>query len=327
MLYRKVLPFQPIEEVRKSPEKQAYTVYGKIISPVDGWGGKGFYIQDNSGSGLYIYPNKKDLGFKMGDVVELTGTLTQYKGELQLKDITASKKISGDVAAPVVETTIPELENTKQATLVKLSNVTVGKIKSEQYETSSFKVTDASGNHVAVRLDNRTGIKTSDLMTKVNEGDFINLTAIHSMFEGKRQLKPFSLEQFEIVKQAVRKEEVTPENQVVKIGQIQGEGHVSPLVNQSVTVKEVVVTYLDDKIHFYVQDLKADNNLVTSDGIRIFAKNFNVKVGDVLTITGTVEEFFGKGYEERKQTDLTITQIKANKITKTGQAAVPAHLC
>lgn len=316
---------QPISQVRTSPEGKPYTVTGKIISVVNGWGGNGFYIQDSNGTGLYIYPGK-DLGYASGDIIQLTGTLTNFKGELQLKSITAHKKLEGQLPTPVKETTIPELEKANPSTLVKLSNVTVGEIASDKYETSSFKITDKDGQSVAVRLDNRTGIKTSDLAAKIGSGDVINLTAILSTVDGNLQLKPFTLDQFEVVKQAVRKEDTTPVGKLVKIGDIQGTSHTSPLLKKAVTVEQVVVTYLDDSTHFYVQDLKGDGKVATSDGIRVFAKNAKVQVGDVLTISGEVEEFFGRGYEERKQTDLTITQIVAKTVTKTGTAQVPAPL-
>lgn len=316
---------QPISQVRTSPEGKPYTVTGKIISVVNGWGGNGFYIQDSNGTGLYIYPGK-DLGYASGDIIQLTGTLTNFKGELQLKSITAHKKLEGQLPTPVKETTIPELEKANPSTLVKLSNVTVGEIASDKYETSSFKVTDKDGQSVAVRLDNRTGIKTSDLAAKIGSGDVINLTAILSTVDGNLQLKPFTLDQFEVVKQAVRKEDTTPVGKLVKIGDIQGTSHTSPLLKKAVTVEQVVVTYLDDSTHFYVQDLKGDGKVATSDGIRVFAKNAKVQVGDVLAISGEVEEFFGRGYEERKQTDLTITQIVAKTVTKTGTAQVPAPL-
>ena len=316
---------QPISQVRTSPEGKPYTVTGKIIRVVNGWGGNGFYIQDSNGTGLYIYPGK-DLGYASGDIIQLTGTLTNFKGELQLKSITAHKKLEGQLPTPVKETTIPELEKATPSTLVKLSNVTVGEIAADKYETSSFKVTDKDGQSVAVRLDNRTGIKTSDLVAKIGSGDVINLTAILSTVDGNLQLKPFTLDQFEVVKQAVRKEDTTPVGKLVKIGDIQGTSHTSPLLKKAVTVEQVVVTYLDDSTHFYVQDLKGDGKVATSDGIRVFAKNAKVQVGDVLAISGEVEEFFGRGYEERKQTDLTITQIVAKTVTKTGTAQVPAPL-
>lgn len=117
------------------------------------------------------------------------------------------------------------------------------------------------------------------------------MTAILSTFDGKLQLKPFTLEQFEVVKQAVRKEDTTLVGKVVKIGDIQGTHHTSPLLKKAVTVEQVVVTYLEDSTHFYVQDLNGDGNVATSDGIRVFAKSAKVAVGDVLTISGEVEEF------------------------------------
>lgn len=40
---------KPISEVRASQQGQPYTVTGKIISAVNGWGGNGFYIQDSQG--------------------------------------------------------------------------------------------------------------------------------------------------------------------------------------------------------------------------------------------------------------------------------------
>lgn len=81
---------------------------------------------------------------------------------------------------------------------------------------------------------------------------------------------------------------------MVKIGQIQGASHTSPLLNQAVTVKEVVVTYLDDATHFYVQDINGDNDKATSDGIRVFAQNAQVQAGDVLTISEPLKSSLAK---------------------------------
>ncbi|MGX9844036.1 endonuclease/exonuclease/phosphatase family protein [Streptococcus iniae] len=320
---------KPIAEVKTSPQNQTYTVTGKIISAVDGWGGNGFYMQDSNGSGIYVYPGQA-LGYVSGDIIQITGQLTTYNGELQLKSISSHHKIQGQLPTAVAEKSIPQLNDESLSTLVKISEVTVGKITSDKYETSTFDAKDQFGNTIAVRVDNRTGIKTSDLLLKINEGDVINLTAIHSVFNSKFQLKPFNLDHFEIVKKAVRKEEASPAavSQVLKIGQIQGTSHQSPYEKKNVTVKQVVVTYIDDSTHFYVQDIQGDGNIATSDGIRIFTQNLKpqVKVGDVLTISGLVEEYFGRGYQDLKKTDLTMTQIKAKSILKTGETSVPAPL-
>lgn len=321
----KVTTEQSIAQVRKGPEERTYTVTGKIMSVINGWGGYGFYIQDSEGIGLYVYP-QKDLGYSKGDIVQLTGTLTRFKGDLQLQQVTAHKKLELSFPTFVKEAVISELETTTPSTLVKLSHVTVGELSTDQYNNTSFLVRDDSGKSIVVHIDHRTGVKGADVVTKISQGDLINLTAILSIVDGQLQLRPFSLEQLEVVKKVTSSNSDASSRNIVKIGEIQGASHTSPLLKKAVTVEQVVVTYLDDSTHFYVQDLNGDGDLATSDGIRVFAKNAKVQVGDVLTISGEVEEFFGRGYEERKQTDLTITQIVAKAVTKTGTAQVPSPL-
>ncbi len=321
----KVTTEQSIAQVRKGPEERTYTVTGKIMSAINGWGGYGFYIQDSEGIGLYVYP-QKDLGYSKGDIVQLTGTLTRFKGDLQLQQVTAHKKLELSFPTSVKEAVISELETTTPSTLVKLSHVTVGELSTDQYNNTSFLVRDDSGKSIVVHIDHRTGVKGADVVTKISQGDLINLTAILSIVDGQLQLRPFSLEQLEVVKKVTSSNSDASSRNIVKIGEIQGASHTSPLLKKAVTVEQVVVTYLDDSTHFYVQDLNGDGDLATSDGIRVFAKNAKVQVGDVLTISGEVEEFFGRGYEERRQTDLTITQIVAKAVTKTGTAQVPSPL-
>ncbi|HHJ9532336.1 LPXTG-motif cell wall anchor domain-containing protein [Streptococcus pyogenes] len=321
----KVTTEQSIAQVRKGLEERTYTVTGKITSVINGWGGYCFYIQDSEGIGLYVYP-QKDLGYSKGDIVQLTGTLTRFKGDLQLQQVTAHKKLELSFPTSVKEAVISELETTTPSTLVKLSHVTVGELSTDQYNNTSFLVRDDSGKSIVVHIDHRTGVKGADVVTKISQGDLINLTAILSIVDGQLQLRPFSLEQLEVVKKVTSSNSDASSRNIVKIGEIQGASHTSPLLKKAVTVEQVVVTYLDDSTHFYVQDLNGDGDLATSDGIRVFAKNAKVQVGDVLTISGEVEEFFGRGYEERKQTDLTITQIVAKAVTKTGTAQVPSPL-
>lgn len=314
----------PIAQVRAGQKGTEYTVTGKIISAVNGWGGNGFYIQGTDGAGLYVYPGSA-LGYKMGDTVQLTGILGDYNGELQLTKVSQHQPQTLAIDTPTVETTIPQLTSNQQSTLASLKNVTVGDIQSDNFQTSTFTVTDAEGKTVEVRLDNRTGIKTVDLLGVINKGDKINLTAILSTFNGNIQLKPFALDQFEVVEKAV----IDPSQATsVTVADIQGASHQSPLVNKVVTVKDVVVTYVAGANSFYVQDVKPDGNPLTSDGINIYAGNLNptVKVGDVISIVGVVEEYVGRGYNERYETDLTITQIRASQITTEGTADVPAPI-
>ncbi|MBF0779772.1 MULTISPECIES: DUF6359 domain-containing protein [unclassified Granulicatella] len=309
----------PISTLRTSEQQQSYTVKGKIISVVNGWGGQGFYLVDDSSQGIYIYP-KQALGYTLGDVIQLTGTLSSYKGELQLTTITEHALLKNTSIETVTKTVlIPELSADKQSTMVRLEHVSVGEISSDSYGTATFMLIDEQGREVQVRVDNRTGVNATQLLSKIDKGDIINLTGILSTYDNQNQIKPFDLSHIEIVKKA-DKETVTSS---LKIGNIQGEGHVSPYNQREVTVKEVVVISVESSSRFYVQDVQPDDNDKTSDGISVFKANHNVSVGDVLSIQGIVNEYLGNGYTEKKQTDLTITEIRANQLTKTGQTTVP----
>ncbi|MGK7943146.1 MAG: ExeM/NucH family extracellular endonuclease, partial [Microcystaceae cyanobacterium] len=89
------------------------------------------------------------------------------------------------------------------------------------------------------------------------------------------------------------------------IHEIQGNGASSPLVGQTVIIEAVVVGDYQDGVGtngdlngFFVQeeDADADADPLTSEGIFIFDGNsptIDVNIGDVVQITGTVDEFSG----------------------------------
>lgn len=93
------------------------------------------------------------------------------------------------------------------------------------------------------------------------------------------------------------------------IFEIQGAGHISPLVGELV-ITTGIVTAVDDN-GFYLQDPTGDGNANTSDGIFVFTGSVpTVAVGDAAEVTGDVEEF---GFSDR----LTVTQIDASNVTVT----------
>jgi predicted extracellular nuclease len=93
---------------------------------------------------------------------------------------------------------------------------------------------------------------------------------------------------------------------VTLISTIQGDGDASALVGQVVTVRAVVVGDFqngdaDESRNlggFWLQeeDADADGNAATSEGIFVFDAAFgvDVNVGDIVTVTGTVDEVFGE---------------------------------
>ncbi|NJM24064.1 MAG: hypothetical protein HC907_38615 [Richelia sp. SM1_7_0] len=97
----------------------------------------------------------------------------------------------------------------------------------------------------------------------------------------------------------------------VKIYDIQGAAHTSPLVGQSVTTTGIVTAI--DTNGFYLQDSTGDGNNATSDAIFVFTNSApTVAVGDAVEVTGTVSEFTPGGASTR---NLSTTQIISPSIT------------
>ncbi|MEO0616154.1 MAG: ExeM/NucH family extracellular endonuclease [Pseudomonadota bacterium] len=109
----------------------------------------------------------------------------------------------------------------------------------------------------------------------------------------------------------------------VTVAQVQGDGPATPLAGQTVRVEGVVTGDFQDGDAdntrnlrgFYLQDLVADGNAATSDGVFVFDGSnpgLDVAVGDRVAVTGNAVEFFGE------------TQIAASGVELLGTASLPA---
>ncbi|WP_414624908.1 choice-of-anchor I domain-containing protein [Calothrix sp. CCY 0018] len=97
----------------------------------------------------------------------------------------------------------------------------------------------------------------------------------------------------------------------VKIYEIQGAAHKSPLVGESVTTTGIVTAV--DSNGFYLQDATGDNNNATSDAIFVFTSSApSVIIGDDVEVSGTVSEFFPGGADTG---NLSTTQISSSNVT------------
>ncbi|WP_233713598.1 5'-nucleotidase C-terminal domain-containing protein [Lederbergia citri] len=149
--------------------------------------------------------------------------------------------------------------------------------------------------------------------------------------ESKVYVEPITIDKEISIKAIAVKEGLTPSKvntfvyttynveEGIKIHHIQGESHESPMVGQFVENVEGIVTYIyklggNNYFHMQTPDDKKDNNPKTSEGIVVFTGNkaANVKVGNLVSVTGTVDEYQIDGYNDTKRdTDLTVTQINA----------------
>ncbi|MFP3919118.1 DUF6359 domain-containing protein [Lysinibacillus telephonicus] len=104
----------------------------------------------------------------------------------------------------------------------------------------------------------------------------------------------------------------------LQIHHIQSESHNSPFDGKIVENIEGIVTYtykIGNGNYFHIQtpDHLIDNNPKTSEGIVVYTGNQAlVEIGDLVSVTGTVDEYHIDGYNDTKQdTDLSVTQINA----------------
>ncbi|MCM3315314.1 endonuclease [Rummeliibacillus stabekisii] len=105
----------------------------------------------------------------------------------------------------------------------------------------------------------------------------------------------------------------------IQIHDIQGESHDSQMKGKTVSGIEGIVTYIykigsGNYFHMQTPDSKKDNNSKTSEGIIVYTGNTaaSVKVGDLVSVNGKVDEFQIDGYaDSKKETDLSVTQLNA----------------
>lgn len=102
--------------------------------------------------------------------------------------------------------------------------------------------------------------------------------------------------------------------QGVRISDIQGKSHVSPLKGTQVSGVQGVVTAIDKTFGFYMQDVNPDNDEATSDAIYVEAENHKLSVGTLVEVSGTVEEKIG--FTDNQNTDNKV-QLKNTQITAT----------
>ncbi|AXI01422.1 endonuclease/exonuclease/phosphatase [Sporosarcina sp. PTS2304] len=102
----------------------------------------------------------------------------------------------------------------------------------------------------------------------------------------------------------------------LRIHDIQGSGHVSPLEGQVVEEVKGIVTYkfvLQGTTYYHIQtpDNERDGNLDTSEAIVLYSGRdaWNLSVGNLVKVKGKVSEYAIDGYADRQTTDLKTTQI------------------
>jgi len=174
-------------------------IQGTVTTTPGSWGGKAFYVQDET-AGVYVFSSSAEAGsLAVGDIVKITGKTSLYSGEVQFNS-PAIERISTGIAPAPQTVTLP-IDDSLQGELITLENVKIKDLApSGTYGTFEFKAVDAANNELLIRHDNRTGYQFSQFEADgFNNNDVISVTGIASIFNGTYQLKTLSAESFQLV--------------------------------------------------------------------------------------------------------------------------------
>ena len=164
-------------------------IIGEVISNSANEAVGNFRLQDESGSGIYLYTVQGSPVYSLGDVLEIdaagVGILTLFNGDLELKSVPiANVNVMTGVSLNVVPriATISEVKDSVDkwaSTLVTINDVTITKGSSNS-TGQNYNIVDATGSIVTF-VRNASGIV-------LPEGGATSITGYVSIFQSEAQL-------------------------------------------------------------------------------------------------------------------------------------------
>jgi predicted extracellular nuclease len=258
-------------------EGQEVTTQGIVTAFFYDGGNRYTFIQDGTGpwSGLVLY---KPNGFvNVGDLLEVTGTVSEYYGLTEIAEGVATVLSSDNpLPAPEVLSSGDVSQEQWESVLVRVENVTV---TDDDLGYGEWLVDDGSGG---VRVDDM-----GDYGYGPTNGDLLDFVQ-GPLFYGYGDFKIEPREDTDI-------SVYVPPPPVVTIMEIQGSEQFSPFDGQLVETSGVVTLFTADGANFWLQDPAGDGDPGTSDGIFVAGGGFPdegppPEVGDMIRIVAKVEE-------------------------------------
>ncbi|WP_413306990.1 endonuclease [Bacillus sp. 1P10SD] len=137
--------------------------------------GRAIYFQDAT-AGIVAYTPTDSTTIKQGDKITVSGKLTEYSTLLEIEANHENIVVSGNEAVPPAELVkAADLQESKEAKLVKLQNVTIG-----AFSGGNYTATDADGTSFQIRPGNAAWLKTGTTYEEI--------TGVLSAFNGVYQL-------------------------------------------------------------------------------------------------------------------------------------------
>ena len=160
--------------------------------------GAAFYIQDDSGAGLYLYPgySMPSTSFiKVGDVISIQGKLTSYSEEMQLIELQIMDSVTFEMlyvlhsrSNPVIALDIVASQmEAYRGVFVRMNNLTISSI-GDPNANGAYTVyaRDPSNNEVKIRID--ASVKSLIPSTTFTVGQTYAVSGISSRYFDDNQL-------------------------------------------------------------------------------------------------------------------------------------------
>ncbi|UZO79554.1 endonuclease/exonuclease/phosphatase family protein [Aquimarina sp. ERC-38] len=170
-----------ISEVRNLPLGTQVKING-TLTVADEFGGPA-YIQDNTG-GIAIFDNQVhgEGVFSIGNSLEITATLSEFRGMMQLSAVTEVKEIDTDFSIDPLSVILDQI-STIEGQLVQVDNVSFvvpGRLNSGNHE-----ITDGSTS-LNIRIDN----SVESLIGRVKPNNPTTIIGVVGSFNGAFQILP-----------------------------------------------------------------------------------------------------------------------------------------
>ncbi len=211
-------------------EDQIVTVFGIVTIGVNQiqTGMTNAYMQDESGKGINIFDFDEITEIIRGNLIELTGTVTQYQETTEITDFAATfEVIDTDQEIPVIPMTIEEMQDydTWEGTMISIS----GTLTEDPYYAgggTNINIIDEEGYETTVRVWDTTGIDVSNLIKDTP----ITAQGVVDSYNGESQLVPGY------------QEDITIDIEIPVITEINNTP-VNPFVDDEITITARIIDY------------------------------------------------------------------------------------
>jgi predicted extracellular nuclease len=256
---------------------QTVTTHGIVTAFFYDGGNRYTFIQDGTGpwSGLLLY--KPDGYVNVGDLLEVTGTVSEYYGLTEIAEGVATvQSIGNPLPAAEVLPSGDVSQEQWESVLVRVEDVTV---IDDDLGYGEWLVDDSSGG---VRVDDMGGYSYSP--TNGDVLDFVQGPLFYGY--GDFKIEPRDDDDIAVY---------VPPPPVVTIMEIQGTEQFSPFDGQVVETSGVVTLFTANGANFWLQDPAGDEDPATSDGIFVSGGGYpdegpRPDVGDSIRIIAKVDE-------------------------------------